>query len=139
MDIKAILALSIAITGAILGWIALIRPICKWCKDKSNKKRSAIDAEKADQKQVHNAILLKLDHIEISTLGLSDSIAQLQRDNIERAYCMFVVEHGYCPSGMKESISDMFESYKSKGYNHIAQSRIDEIMALPEFPKSCEK
>ena len=62
-------------------------------------------------------------------------IADLQRDNIERAYCMFKLEHGYCPSGMKESIASMYASYQARGYNHIASSRIEELLALPEFPE----
>ena len=49
-------------------------------------------------------------------------------------YCMFKMEHGYCTSGMKEAIADMYESYKARGYNHIAESRIKELLALPEYP-----
>jgi len=48
---------------------------------------------------------------------------------------MFKMEHGYCTSGMKEAIADMYESYKARGYNHIAESRITELLALPEYPQ----
>jgi hypothetical protein len=38
-------------------------------------------------------------------------------------------------AGMKEAISDTFKSYKERGYNHIAENRVEELIALPEFPQ----
>ena len=80
-------------------------------------------------------MLDKLEGLGSRMMTMGDSIADLQRDNIERAYCMFKLEHGYCPSGMKESIASTYASYQARGYNHIASSRIEELLALPEFPE----
>ena len=89
---------------------------------------------KAD-KEYRQKVLDKLEGLGSRMTTMDDSIAELQRDNIERAYCMFKLEHGYCPSGMKESIASMYSSYQARGYNHIASSRIEELLALPEFPE----
>lgn len=134
VSLDALLKVSAALTGAIIGWMAVLRPILEtFRKRKAQKRKEAEDALKADM-DYRQAVLAKLESLEARFVSLDDSIADLQRDNIERAYCMFKLEHGYCPSGMKESISDMYESYRARGHNHIARSRIDELLALPEHP-----
>jgi hypothetical protein len=87
-------------------------------------------------KEYRQEVLDRLESLGTQVKSMDSSIAELQRDNIERAYCMFKMEHGYCTSGMKEAISDMYESYRARGFNHIAESRIKELMALPEYPSN---
>ena len=140
MTFDTILKVSAAITGAIIGWMAVLRPLWDTHKAKKAEKRRAIEATlKADQ-AYRQSVLDKLDSLDGRIQFMDRSIADLQRDNIERAYCMFKMEHGYCTSGMKEAIADMYEYYKARGYNHIAESRIKELLALPEYPhKNKEK
>lgn len=134
MTLDTILKVSAAITGAIIGWMAVLRPLWDTHKAKKAEKRCASEATlKADQ-AYRQSVLDKLDSLDGRIQFMDRSIADLQRDNIERAYCMFKMEHGYCTSGMKEAIADMYESYKARGYNHIAESRIKELLALPEYP-----
>ena len=138
--LDTILKVSAALTGAIIGWMAVFRPLWEAHKAKKAEKRRASEATlKADQ-AYRQSVLDKLDSLDGRIQFMDRSIADLQRDNIERAYCMFKMEHGYCTSGMKEAIADMYESYKARGYNHIAESRIKELLALPEYPhKNKEK
>ena len=134
MTLETILTLSAAVTGAIIGWMAVLRPLWEAHKAKKAEKRCAVEATlKADQ-AYRQSVLDKLDSLDGRIQFMDRSIADLQRDNIKRAYCMFKMEHGYCTSGMKEAIADMYESYKARGYNHIAESRIKELLALPEYP-----
>ena len=136
MTLDTILKISAAITGAIIGWMAVLRPLWDAQKAKKAQKQRAIEATlKADQ-AYRQSVLDKLDSVDGRIQFMDRSIADLQRDNIERAYCMFKMEHGYCTSGMKEAIADMYESYKARGYNHIAESRIKELLALPEYPRN---
>ena len=136
MTLDTILKISAAITGAIIGWMAVLRPLWDAQKAKKAQKQRAIEATlKADQ-AYRKSVLDKLDSVDGRIQFMDRSIADLQRDNIERAYCMFKMEHGYCTSGMKEAIADMYESYKARGYNHIAESRIKELLALPEYPRN---
>ena len=133
--VDSILKISAAVTAAILGWMAVFKPLWAAHKAKKAKRQDAIGKVINDDRAYRETVLNKLDQLNGRICGVENSIAELQRDNIERSYCMFKVEHGYCPSGMKESISDMYESYKARGYNHIAKSRVDELLALPEFPQ----
>ncbi len=135
MTLDTILKVSAAITGVIIGWMAVLRPLWDAYKAKKDRKlKTRQDTLKADQ-EYRQLVLEKLDGMDSRITSMDNSIADLQRDNIERAYCMFKMEHGYCTSGMKEAISDMYESYKARGHNHIAKSRIDELLALPEYPQ----
>ena len=94
---------------------------------------TALEVIKND-KEYRQTVLDKLDSLHQRVDENDISLALLQRDNIERSYCMFVIEHGYCPSGMKQSINDMYQYYTDRGYNHIAKGRVEELMSLPEFP-----
>ena len=134
-EINTLLTVSAAITGAIIGWMAVLRPLWDTHKAKRAQKQRAIEATlKADQ-DYRQAVPDKLEALDQRIVSMDGCIAELQRDNIERAFCMFKMEHGYCTSGMKEAIADMYASYVARGHNHIAKSRIDELMALPEYPQ----
>ena len=134
MTLDTFLKISVAITGAIIGWMAVLRPLMETRRQRMARKQRTLEETLKADKEYRQAVLDKLEGLDFRISSMDNSIADLQRDNIERAYCMFKLEHGYCPSGMKESISDMYESYRARGHNHIAKSRIDELLALPEFP-----
>ena len=135
ITLDAIIKASAALTGAILGWMTVLRPLLEKRKTRKAQHQRAIEATLQADKEYRQTVLEKLGALDTRIASMDNSIADLQRDNIERAYCMFKLEHGYCPSGMKESISDMYESYIARGHNHIAKTRIDELLALPEFPE----
>ena len=132
--IKIIASVSVALTGAIIGWMTVLKPLWDARKAKIAQRQKAIEATLQADQAYRQSVLDKLDSLDSRIQFMDRSIADLQRDNIERAYCMFKMEHGYCTSGMKEAIADMYESYKARGYNHIAESRINELLALPEYP-----
>ena len=132
--IKIGAAISIAVTGAIIGWQTALKPFCDARRAKKAAKTLAIEHVLADDKLYRKTVLEKLVTIEDNQGRMGDSIANIQRDSLERSYCMFVIEHGYCPSGMKMAIADMYSEYTANGHNHIAKERMDELMALPEFP-----
>jgi len=133
-NIKVIASVSAALTGAIIGWMAVLRPLLEALKTRRVQKKKAIEEALRVDKAYRQEVLSRLESLSTRIVSMDSSIAELQRDNIERAYCMFKMEHGYCTSGMKEAIADMYESYKARGFNHIAESRIKELMALPEYP-----
>ena len=133
--IETALKFLIAAAAAITGWMAVLRPLYASYKARKQQKHQAIEATLKADKEYRQTVLDKLDALDLRFVSMDGYIADLQRDNIERAYCMFYVEHGYCTSGMKEAIADTYRSYKARGYNHIAESRIKELLALPEYPK----
>ena len=130
-----VLKVSAALTGAIIGWMAVLKPLMGLCRERKALRQRAVEETLKIDKEYRQTVLDKLEGLGSRMTTMDDSIADLQRDNIERAYCMFKLEHGYCPSGMKESIASTYSSYKARGYNHIASSRIEELLALPEFPE----
>ena len=134
-QLKALIAISASLTGAIIGWMAVLKPLIVLRRERKAQRQRAIEETLKAETEYRQTVLDKLEGLGSRMTTMDDSIADLQRDNIERAYCMFKLEHGYCPSGMKESIASMYSSYQARGYNHIANSRIEELLALPEFPE----
>lgn len=132
---EAALKASAILTGAIWGWMNIVRPLIAWIKARLAVRDAARKAVYQRDEDFRNKLLDDLQAIRDMQGGLEDSLSLLQRDSIERSYCMFVLEHGYCPSGMKRAISDMFDSYNGRGYNHIARERVTQLLELPEFPK----
>lgn len=132
--IETILKILISAAAALTGWYAALKPLFSYFKEKKKRKQEAIEAVIKADKEYRQTVLEKLDDLHARVCENDTSLAILQRDNIERAYCMFVIEHGYCPSGMKQSINDMYQYYTDRGYNHIAHERVDALMSLPEFP-----
>lgn len=132
--IETILKILVSAAAALTGWYAALKPLTTYIKEKKRRKQEAIEAVIKTDKEYRQTVLEKLDDLHTRVCENDTSLAILQRDNIERAYCMFVIEHGYCPSGMKQSINDMYEYYKDRGFNHIASDRVKALLSLPEFP-----
>ena len=132
--IEAILKILVSAAAALTGWYAALKPLFNYFKEKKRRKQEAIEAVIKTDKEYRQAVLDKLDSLYQRADEHDISLALLQRDNIERSYCMFVIEHGYCPSGMKQSLNAMYQYYTDRGYNHIAKGRVEELLSLPEFP-----
>lgn len=47
-------------------------------------------------------------------------------------------EKGFCPIYAKEALKKAYEAYHDLGGNDVATKLFDEVMALPEKPKSLE-
>ena len=139
ITIDMILKVSAALTGAILGWMAVFRPMLHHIRSKRDAKKAAIAKVLEEDKAYRDEVLGKLESLKESIDGFEETLALMQRDSIERAYCMFVGEYGYCPSGMKEAVNNTYKAYTAKGNNHIATARIDEILDLPEHPEKISK
>lgn len=133
-QIKIIAAISLSITGAIIGWMTVLKPLLKRLSDRKEAKKGALALVVKNDKAYRETVLNKLEDIDKKQSFLQDNIAKIQRDSIERSYCMFVIEHGYCPSGMKMAIAELYDAYSKQGYNHVAKERIRELLQLPEFP-----
>lgn len=138
-EFEALLKISAAITGAILGWIGVLRPLLSWWVKRQDRRKAAFTEQLRIDKEFRENLMGKLKEIEEFQVELLDSIADLQRDAIERTYFTCVTEHGYCPSGMKIAMGEMYKSFKKRGYNHVAKDRVEEIMRLPEFPPNKRK
>lgn len=138
-EFEALLKISAAITGAILGWIGVLRPLLSWWVKRQDRRKAAFTEQLRIDKEFRESLMGKLKEIEEFQVELLDSIADLQRDAIERTYFTCVTEHGYCPSGMKIAMGEMYKSFKKRGYNHVAKERVDEVLRLPEFPPNKRK
>lgn len=138
-EFETLLKISAAITGAILGWMGILRPFLSWWVKRQDRRKAAMAEQLRINKEFRETLMCKLKEIEEFQVELLDSIADLQRDAIERTYFTCVTEHGYCPSGMKIAMGEMYKSFKKRGYNHVAKERVDEILRLPEFPPNKRK
>jgi hypothetical protein len=138
-EFETLLKISAAITGAILGWIGVLRPFLSWWVKRKDRRNAAYKEQIRLDKDFRETLLRKLKEIEEFQVELLDSIADLQRDAIERTYFTCVTEHGYCPSGMKIAMGEMYKSFKKRGYNYVAKERVDEVIRLPEFPPNKRK
>lgn len=138
-EFETLLKISAAITGAILGWMGILRPFLSWWVKRQNRRKAAMAEQLRIDKEFRETLMCKLKEIEEFQVELLDSIADLQRDAIERTYFTCVTEHGYCPSGMKIAMGEMYKSFKKRGYNHVAKERVDEVLRLPEFPPNKRK
>lgn len=65
---------------------------------------------------------------------MATSITLMQRERLESAHAIYVTCLGWCPSGEKTVLSDIYKHYVNAGHNHIADDYIDRILSLPEHP-----
>ena len=92
--IETILKILVSAAAALTGWYAALKPLFNYFKEKKRRKQEAIEAVIKTDKEYRQTVLDKLDSLHQRVDENDISLALLQRDNIERAYCMFVIEHG---------------------------------------------
>lgn len=68
--------------------------------------------------------------------NMNEAITLMQRERMESAHAIYSVVLGWCPSGEKTVLSDIYRHYRDSGHNHMAEDYIDRICALPDHPKS---
>lgn len=71
-------------------------------------------------------------------IGLKNGMKSLLRNEIVRIYETYI-NLGYCPSYMKENISEIYLSYHKLNGNGMATSMINEIYKLPNEKKGIMK
>lgn len=134
--IDMIIKLIISAAAAVTGWYTALKPLLNLMADKKRRKAAAIEKVLKEDKEYREKVLEKLDALDNRVAKTDKALSLLQKENIERAYYMFVVEHGYCPSGMKRAISETWDFYNGNGHDELASDRMKELMSLPEFPKN---
>ena len=132
--LQTFLAVLISIAAAITSWKTVLKPIWEKCRQKKKADEEFRQNCLLRQENNQKIVLEKLDDIEDRLDKNNKMIMSLQRDNLERAHFMFVTENGYCPSCIKESLSDIYANYPAKDVDGIAKKRLADILDLPEHP-----
>jgi len=132
--LQTFLAVLISIAAAITSWKTVLKPIWEKCRQKKKADEEFRQNCLLRQENNQKIVLEKLDDIEDRLDKNNKMIMSLQRDNLERSHFMFVNEYGYCPSGIKESLSDIYRTYPDKDVDGITKKRLNDILDLPEYP-----
>lgn len=114
--------------------MGIIKPFVAWIKRRKRDKCEAVMEAARQEAEFKKLLLEELKGIKVNQKDLSDSVALVQLYSMESSYCQFVQEKQYCPSGLKVALSEMFESYSKKGYNHLSKDRFNAILTCPEHP-----
>lgn len=77
-------------------------------------------------------VLRTLKELQIGMDRNDDYNAALLRERLESAYTVYVLQMGWCPSGEKRMLMDLFDLYIANGWNHINKRYKETIDALPE-------
>ena len=84
-------------------------------------------AEKEEERKFRRDVLEKLD-------AITDDVADLQYERLSQAHD-FYCERGWCPSSKKQQLCNMYQSYTSKGRNHLSAHYEKEILELKDNPE----
>ena len=141
--IDIIIKLIISAAAAVTAWYTALKPLLAMWAQRKQQRIAAIEKTLKDDKEYREKVLEKLDDLAERINHNDISLSLVQKENIERAYCMFVIEHGYCPSGMKRAIAETYQFYVNHYESDVFEDRViadrvDEILALPEFPPKKE-
>lgn len=78
-------------------------------------------------------VLTALKHLEEGQRSSEDFAAALLRERLESAFVVYVQEMGWCPSGEKRRLHELYKFYESKGWGDLVDKKQkDIILALPE-------
>ncbi len=67
---------------------------------------------------------------------INTSVTLMQRERLESAHAIYAHCLGWCPSGEKTVLSDIYRHYVRRGNNHIAGEYIRDICSLPDHPQN---
>lgn len=119
---KELLTAIVAIVGAIgviYGWV--IRPF---------RKQAEMDRE---QTAKIDSLINKVDALENRVKA---NQAEYVRDRLQTLHNKYCTELGWVSADEKRRIIEWYESYRERGYNHLAESYADDILRLPEKPQN---
>lgn len=95
-----------------------------------NEKRKQKEEEQAKQSaDVMNALTAVKDTLN----SLSDDVAALQMDRLDQAHDYYM-ELGWIDSRRLKMMSDWYNSYTSKGHNHLVEHWLQDLENLPSSP-----
>ena len=121
VDFKAVGVTVGAITGCIGLTKLVIQPLIKAWKR---------------YRELHppfrKTVLRSLEQLQKDMKRNDDYNAALLRERLESAYTVYVLRMGWCPSGEKRMLMDLFDLYTERGWNHLNKRYQEHIMALPE-------
>lgn len=101
----------------IYGWV--IRPF---------KKQADRDRE---QSYKIDSLIQKVENLEKK---VDQNQAEYVRDRLQTMHEKYCNELGWASAEEKRRIVDWYESYRARGYNHLAETYADDIIRLPEHP-----
>jgi len=92
--------------------------------------KTALDrrkADKEDERKFRRDVLEKLD-------AITDDVADLQYERLSQAHDYYL-DRGWCPTSKKQQLCNMYQSYTSKGRNHLSAHYEKEILELKDNPE----
>lgn len=121
IDFKA-LGVTVGAISGVIGLVKLVvQPLVKaW---KRHRERHP---------PFRRTVLKALDELQTGMKQNDDYNAALLRERLESAYTVYVLQMGWCPSGEKRMLMDLFEMYTDRGWNHLNKRYRETIEALPE-------
>lgn len=118
--LTALVAIMAAV-GTIYGWV--IRPI----------KQSIQHQQELDKKQTDKIDELKK-MIEDLSKRMDSNQSEYIRDRLETLREHYCYEVGWATAEEKRRVIEWYESYRKRGYNHLASNYVKDIENLPERP-----
>lgn len=119
--LKHIVLVISLFSGAIGLWKLVFLPLWNWWKKYRVKNPS-----------FRKSVLLSLQRLELGLKKNDDYTAALIRERLESAYTIYVLTLGWCPSGEKRMLMDLFALYEEGGHNHLDLQYKNKILVLPE-------
>ncbi len=120
----------ITAVAAIYGWV--IKPIkAQQAKQQEMVRRQ----EELDHEQTR-----KIDEVMQMLRSLSDRVdrnqAEYIRDRLQTLREHYCHEIGWATAEEKRRIIEWYESYRARGFNHLAETYVKDIESLPEAPRT---
>lgn len=73
-----------------------------------------------------------LSRLEATASSNTEYAEAMLRERLESAYTVYAIKMGWCPSGEKRMLMDLFRLHESRGWNHINKKYREIIANLPE-------
>lgn len=80
-----------------------------------------------------------LQRLEANVVKTDEYFSAMLRERLESAYTIYVLQMGWCPSGEKRMLMDLFELHEARGWNHINKKYKEAIANLPEHESERRK
>lgn len=92
-----------------------------------------IKERRKENEERQTQILEKLTSIETQIHVLTDDVAALQMDALEKAHDQFT-DQGWIDSRRLAGLTQWYKSYRAKGHNHLAERWLDDMENLASSP-----
>ena len=85
------------------------------------------------------ANMLSLARLEEAVTRNDEYFSAMLRERLESAYTVYAIRMGWCPSGEKRMLMDLFDLHESRGWNHVNRRYREIIASLPESEAERER